>query len=577
MAKTYLEVDPDASISIFDSAVSVGGVWAKERLYPGLKTNNLLGTYEFSDFPMKPERFDVKPRQHIPGEVVHEYLTQFAKHFNLMPRMCLAHKVESAELLTDGSWLICIVSTGSEQCRLDSQMVVANRLVVATGLTSNPYVPTFTGQENFNRDLFHAKELRHRVHELERVKHVIVLGGNKSAWDTCYFAANTGANVHMIMRPGGGGPSWVWPVVFSLFQISIQRLATTRFFTWFDPCIWSEEVGPVGWIRYALHRTLLGRKIVFMMWRILEWFAHRAYHYDEHPETRKLKPWVSPFWMGNSLSIHNYTSSWLDLVRHGNITIHIADIDYLSEGNVHLSNGEDLEADIFVCCTGWVTQPSIRFLPEKITPMLGLKHHASDNRQLAKQAHTEILARLPAVQEPLRRNLPPGTVTSSLGHSSARRKNSSRYRLYRFLVPPSLEISAQRNIAFIGAHLALNAIPIAQMQALWITAFFMDEIPHLKPDLVDRNKVGYETILHNEYSAIRHPCPAGGAGGRCPDLAFDCLSYVDLLMDDLGLEKYRKHKKGGIWSETFHRYSPSDYKGIVHEWLNQTKTTNDSL
>ena len=52
MAKTYLEVNPKDKVQLLDSQASIGGVWAKERLYPGLKTNNMIGTYEFSDFPM---------------------------------------------------------------------------------------------------------------------------------------------------------------------------------------------------------------------------------------------------------------------------------------------------------------------------------------------------------------------------------------------------------------------------------------------------------------------------------------------------------------------------------------------
>ena len=572
MAKTYVEAHPDVSMAIFDSAASVGGVWAKERLYPGLKTNNLLGTYEFSDFPMGFERFGVKPGQHITGEAVHDYLAQFTEHFDLMSRMCLRQKVESAELLDNGTWLLHIVSAESGQSHPETQTVVASKLVVATGLTSKPFVPIFAGQENFNRDLFHAKELRDRAHNLENAKQVVVLGGNKSAWDTCFFAAKTGAHVHMVMRPGGGGPSWVWPVLFSPFKVSIQRLAATRIFTWFDPCIWSEKAGPVSWIRYALHRTFFGRKVVSKFWRILEGFAHKAHRYDEHPETQNLKPWVSPFWMGNSLSIHNYASPWFDLVREGKIKVHIADVAHLSEGTVHLSNGVDLEVDALVCCTGWVTHPPVRFLPKGIPPILGLENYDGDDWKLAEKARTEIFDSLPVVREPPKRTLPPGSAKPSrLDPSSSGGKVSNGYRLYRFLVPPNERIFAQRNIAFIGSHLALNAIMIAQLQALWITAFFMDEIPHLKPTAADYNKIKYETILHNEYSRIRHPHAAGGAGDRCPDLAFDCLSYMDLLEDDLGLAKYRKYRKAGIWSELFHRYGPSDYKGMVHEWLNQRR------
>jgi hypothetical protein len=41
----------------------IRGVWVVERLYPGLKTNNLVGTYEFGDFPMTEALFGVKSGQ----------------------------------------------------------------------------------------------------------------------------------------------------------------------------------------------------------------------------------------------------------------------------------------------------------------------------------------------------------------------------------------------------------------------------------------------------------------------------------------------------------------------------------
>ncbi|KAM0542099.1 hypothetical protein ACHAPJ_012962 [Fusarium lateritium] len=104
MGLTYREACPNAKVDIFDWAASIGGTWAKERLYTGLKTNNLLGTYEFSDFPMSPERFDVTPGHHIPGYAVHDYRTQFAEHFYLTPQIRLKQKVGLAELLKGGNW-----------------------------------------------------------------------------------------------------------------------------------------------------------------------------------------------------------------------------------------------------------------------------------------------------------------------------------------------------------------------------------------------------------------------------------------------------------------------------------------
>jgi hypothetical protein len=564
MAKTYLEVNPSASLLILDSSASVGGVWAKERLYPGLKTNNLLGTYESSDFPMTPEQFDVAPGQHISGDTVHDYLTQFSDHFGLTCRIRLGHKLESAELLENGEWFLRIVLMACKTSHRSFENITAGKLVVATGLTSEPFVPRFSGQTEFNRVLFHSKELRHHADDLDGAKHVVVLGGNKSAWDACFLIAKKGVHAHMVIRPEGGGPSWVWPVRFSPFKVSVQRLAATRFFTWFDPCIWSERSGLIGWIRCALHRTWIGQRLVSGFWNALAYFPRSIFQYDKHPETQKLEPWVSPFWMGNSLGIHNYETSWFELVRAGKITVHIDTISRLSEGAVHLSSNEVLEADALVCCTGWDQQPFLKFFPKNTAEALGLLGLNAGELKYMEQARSEIFGQIPALQHP-----PPRVAQLDSALANEEKRASHRYNLYRFLVPPSSDVIHHRNIAFIGAQLSLHTVMIAQLQALWITAFFMNEIEDLKQENISYTKVRHETTLHNEYTRIRHPPAAGGAGERCPDLVFDCLSYMDLLMDDLKLDKHRKYRKGEFWPEIFHRYGPSDYKGIVNEWLHK--------
>ena len=55
------------------------GRW--ERLYPGLDLNNLLGTFEYPDFPMTPGDFSIRQGQHIPGEALHDYLVKYTQHF----------------------------------------------------------------------------------------------------------------------------------------------------------------------------------------------------------------------------------------------------------------------------------------------------------------------------------------------------------------------------------------------------------------------------------------------------------------------------------------------------------------
>ena len=106
MAKTYHEAYPVAMIRILDSSSSIGGVWAYERLYLGLRTNNVVGSYEFSDYPMVPSHYGLQQGQHIPGIAVHQYLGAAAEHFDIARFLQLKTKVESATRQTDGSWVI---------------------------------------------------------------------------------------------------------------------------------------------------------------------------------------------------------------------------------------------------------------------------------------------------------------------------------------------------------------------------------------------------------------------------------------------------------------------------------------
>lgn len=199
MAKTYHQLHPTHSLAIFDKASSIGGVWAEERLYDGLRTNNLKGTYEYLDYPMSPEIFGVKPGEYMPGEVMHKYLTSYAEAFGIKEKIRLRHTLLEAEHQggKDGGWVLSVeCPTG------DIKKVLARKMVLATGLTSEAFLPDFKGQEEFGAPLFHSKELKKYEETLskERTKVVTVLGGTKSAWDAVYAYASKGIKVHWVIR-----------------------------------------------------------------------------------------------------------------------------------------------------------------------------------------------------------------------------------------------------------------------------------------------------------------------------------------------------------------------------------------
>jgi cation diffusion facilitator CzcD-associated flavoprotein CzcO len=145
---------------------------------------------------MTTERFGVKPRQHMPGKVIHDYLEAYAQEFGIAQCVRLNTKVLSAEHLPEGGWILEISSAGSET----TVKVSSQRLIVATGLTSEPFMPHINGQEDFNRPLFHIKDFRKHEETIHTGKRVTVFGGTKSAWDAVYAYGTRGVQVDWIIR-----------------------------------------------------------------------------------------------------------------------------------------------------------------------------------------------------------------------------------------------------------------------------------------------------------------------------------------------------------------------------------------
>jgi hypothetical protein len=545
-------------------------VWAKHRLYKGLKSNNMLGTYEFSDFPMDPDTFGVQPGQHIPGHVIQQYMEKFAEHFQFRDRIRLNTRVRSAEHRPDGTWLLTTEQQG------EVRELVTRKLIVATGITSQAYLPDFAGQETFDAPLFHCRDLlQYEAEVLQEDRRITVFGGTKSAWDAVYAAATSGAQVDWIIREKGHGPAWMAPPYVTPLKKWLEKLVTTRLLTFFSPCIWGHADGYPR-IRRFLHGTWLGRKIVDTFWSILANDVIQLNRYDAHPETAKLKPWISPFWIASSLSILNYPTDFFDLVRSGAVRVHVANITHLSKGTVHLSSGTDLPSSALICSTGWKATPNLDFLPPGLDTDCGFPWAADPiPEDLRAAADEEILRRFPRL-----RNQPAPPKDYAPLAPDAPATAAHPFRLARFMVPCSL--ARERSLAFMGIAMTINTTLLAQAQALWITAFFggspvlratercpsalraVDDADAHAEKLDEKREemdLVWETALHSQFGKWRYP---GGFGKRNPDFVFDAIPYVDLLLNDLGVGSVRK---SGILGRVLSPYGMEDYRGLVEEWM----------
>lgn len=124
--------------------------------------------------------------RYVEGHVVLQYLKLYADKFDVTRRIRFNTKVVTAERVGDG-WALTTEAGATINCQ---------KLIVATGLTSMPFLPSIPGVESLGAPVFHTKQFHSGLPELKKnAKRVTVLGGNKSAYDAVYLLASAGIKV----------------------------------------------------------------------------------------------------------------------------------------------------------------------------------------------------------------------------------------------------------------------------------------------------------------------------------------------------------------------------------------------
>jgi hypothetical protein len=566
---TYHRLHPTARILILEAAASIGGTWAPHRIFPGLKTNNLWGTYQNPDYPMDEEKFGVEKGKHLPAEKVVQYFQAFAEEGGVSDCFKLNTKVEIIEQIQEGWQLHCVSTTPDA----NTPMFAINtaKLILSVGNTNQPSMPKFPNSPSFSPPIIHSKDFPRQFTNIVRPNtHTLVVGAGKSAWDVAYACANQpGSTATMLIRPSGNGPVYMSPTHVTPLGLWLEKVVFTRFFGFFSPCPWAETRGFEGWVRWLLHQTWLGRKTVGAFWGILGDDNLALNKLLDHPETAKLRPWRNAFETGNALSITNYPTNFFDLVKSGKVKIVIDEIENLGEGKeVLLKSGEKMDVDAIVCATGWKVGSTFKFKPEGLEKELGFptsSHLDIDDAALVKKVESDLYSdfRFLKERDSSRRFHPDPALRSIEGKDN---KQQYPYRLYRFLVPAS--DFHRRSISIAGALMSLGNASCAYLQSLWLTAYLDGT---LELPTTPSEELKYETYRETQYCALRNTM---GFGNKYPDLVFDSLPYFDLLMQDLGFDGKRKGSTLGLknWgAECFRSYGPEDYKGLIEDWERRTE------
>ncbi|MCJ1297767.1 hypothetical protein MMC08_000555 [Hypocenomyce scalaris] len=555
------------------------------------------------------EGFGVKNEEHIPGGTVHEYLRQYAETFDLLRRIMFNTKVRTAEKVKEGWRLRNTTWQHSSQEKHEKQSldwtIICKKLIVATGVASTSLPVHIRGSESFGAPITNFGSLARSAPRLladPSTESVTVIGGSKAAYDCVNIFASAGKRVNWIIRASGHGPTYMAPghTYLGPFRRWLEKLTTTRFFTWFSPCIWGDADG-FKVVRSLLHGTRWRRWAVDTFWAKLGSDVVAQTGLDKKEELKVLIPEENAFWYATGLGILNYPSDIHDFVTSGQVRVQRKDIARLeAKGRLVFGDGTSLSTDAWICVTGWEWRSTIEFLPREMHAELGIPSMSFTKSQrqvwagLDKRSDVEILRRFPRLASRPKRDFEREHLqmyrSGTIPEDDEETEEFTPWKLWRGMAPPGMVEEKEPSLVFLGVFANIQGALRAEISSLWASAWLNGRLERSLRSLSTGSAntsgastwlgkgsvsganhgsdVYYETALFNRFGRWRYPY---GFGAGFPDVVFDGIPYIDLLCQDLGLRYWRK---GWGWvGEVFGgSYVQDDYRGLVEEWLKKEKS-----
>ena len=311
----------------FERSHDFGGVWELSRSYPDVQTQSPKDLYCYTDLPM-PDDYPEWPK----GPQVHAYLHSYADKHNLLRLFQLNTNILSMNRRADGQpgWTLTIEAAG--RVRKEDFDFVA----ICTGQFSDKNILTHPGQEAFvagGGEVIHSSEYTDSA--MARGKHVVVLGGSKSATDIVVNAARNGArSVTMVYREN------VWRVPYFVGGINFKRLLYMRaqeqqFNQWGKSPLQrviAALLKPLVWANFRGLETLLKAQLGLKKWNMV-------------PDT--------PIEKEASCSLPIVTPGLFESFRDGTVKPIQGTYDRYEDGHVVLTTGDRVPCDLSVLAVGW--------------------------------------------------------------------------------------------------------------------------------------------------------------------------------------------------------------------------------
>lgn len=308
--------------TIFEMSNRIGGVWGPDKrevddhssAWPGMRVNISRHTGTFSDFSWPKNASDFPTTQEV-----YEYLSNYTKHHRLERYIQFGTQVIQI-IPKDKRWLVRWQKDSKQ-----TKEALFDSVLICTSKFSNAFIPDFQGLDHLKGNMIHSS--KYRGPESFNNKKVLVVGGSLSGTSIAEELAQTTSVIHLIRKE-----RWM-----------IKRYRSI------DP----KNNGPLlprDLLKsYASAQQVLSNEEQYQL--MLEHCAEQ----NEFPEWR-MHP-HSP--VGFVIA-----DDYLNWVRAGALKPIRGDIKQFNKTSVTLENGERIDFDFVIFCTGY--QRNLFFLPEDL-------------------------------------------------------------------------------------------------------------------------------------------------------------------------------------------------------------------
>jgi dimethylaniline monooxygenase (N-oxide forming) len=398
-------------------------------------------------------------QEFAPWQNVHDYLQKYADLFHITERIRFQTRVISIEkndLKNDTvPWIIKVETISGHNETFEFDLVV-----VASGLHSIPNIPNFRGQNKFSGEITYPFTVK--SHAQLANKRVLVTGSGKSAADMAVLAGRFARSCHLVFRKA----HWATPRAIMGGYVPLRYLWTRASTISSSPY----PDAPHTNIFRFLHRKF--PKFATKMSNGTEADIIASHGTDLYGD--KIFIPQHSFQNENNLSV--LPKDFIRLKKEGRIIGKLASIDEIvDETTIRLDSGEELQADMIICATGFIRR--FPFFSEKHAQMMDL-------------------------------------MTTSDGNAKT--------NLYRRILPVGIP-----NIGFIGFTSSTDHWMIAEVASHWLSDYFLKRLK------LPSNKEMYAEIER------RTTFLNATFGGSEHEISYYWAGPLDIYLQDMGLTVYR--------------------------------------